>query len=158
VFSACVFCVRVGVGVCVRARFVVLHAHKHANWRIPWAEPKHNFLSTLESISYCISVLEDESRGSPPERDTPPLSSATTHAFEAPTNGGGGSEGEEEVSCRTASEWLIHAFKKMVATQVSFIPNQESIEGRFGGSSRGNHRELAKETKQNQPSGEALSY
>ena len=64
-------------------------------------EPKDNFLSTLESIAYCLTVLE------PPPRPSRPREGAVPTGW------------QDE---KTVSEWLMQAFKAMVNNQVQFLP------------------------------------
>jgi hypothetical protein len=65
-------------------------------------EPKDNFLSTLESIAYCLTVLE------------PPPPHSRRREWAVPPTGG-----QDE---KTVSDWLMQAFKAMVNNQVQFLP------------------------------------
>ena len=103
-------------------------------------EPKANFLSTLESVAYCLSVMEP-----PPARQggtaggscTGTQSGAQTQVTgERDAAGGrGGAGGRDEGAGdvenveKTVSEWLMCGFRHMVANQVRFTPGGGLSEG-----------------------------
>jgi hypothetical protein len=70
-------------------------------------EPKDNFLSTLESVAYSLSVLEGQG-GRQEEQGA------------EESNGGG----KGAHACKTPCEWLMKAFKHMVDNQVAFTPQR----------------------------------